>query len=143
MSDTTLTTRAQQRAAVAARLVGSDDVKAVKKRYNSLVHSLPVMVRTNGLLQTLAFLLAKQGGSDTQEASAKTAEGLVVAHLKRHLRDAGYLKGTDDLVEVFGAADYPAYQRMQEEAVTCLAWHKRFSTGRFGPPEQDEGGGDR
>ena len=61
MSDAPLTTRAQQRAAVAARLVGTDDVAHVERRYNTLVHSLPVMVRSNGLLQTIAFLLAKRG----------------------------------------------------------------------------------
>lgn len=128
-------TREQVRASEAARLVGEIDAKADKRlsqRYNSLAGALPVFIRTNGLLQTIAFLAAK---ADRAKHPADCAEHLVMDHLSIHLRTASLLAHGKQLLDVLPDVGYERYLRFQEEAIACAAWHKRFSHAQFGAPE--------
>lgn len=128
-----MATRDQTRAADAARLVGGEEARAHKARYNSLAHSLPVLIRQNGLLQAAAYLKSKAH----DKKGKPTAEGVLYDHVKDQLSRAGYLDRRKDLVEFLTEADHGAYRLSQEEAVRCTGWHKRFSRALFGVPESD------
>ena len=119
-------TREQNRSRDAARAVQDIDAsldERVHKKVNPLAKKLPVMIRTNGLLQTTAFLMAK--APDSQ------AHRRVLRFLEEQLHVAGYVGSTKTLHEAAASADYSRYLRMQEEAVACAAWLKRFATARW------------
>ncbi len=110
-------TRDQERAAKAAGLVRAVESKgeALRKTYNALAHKLPVWLRTNGVLQTTAFLKDKAGDEQSP------AHVLLLDHLADHLVAAGYLAGDADLLDELTSKDYAVYVRAQEEAVACAA----------------------
>jgi CRISPR type III-B/RAMP module-associated protein Cmr5 len=125
-----------QRRAERASVLVAQVPEAMKRRYNALAHKLPVLLRTNGLVQVLAFLRAKAGDKDTNAS----AERRFAEHLGAHLQAAGKVKDGARVEDVHTAAmkaPYADYLRMQEEAVACAAWHKRFSAARFGEVEED------
>lgn len=125
----------QRRADLASHLV-ADVPEPLQKRYNALAHKLPVLLRTSGLVQVMAFLLAKAGGKNED----KSAERRLAVHLGQHLQRAKQVDDGDKVEDVCTAvqkAPYPRYLRMQEEAVACAAWHRRFSAALFGDVEDD------
>lgn len=131
-------TREQQRAGLAARLaseVGEELAEKGKKRFNTLAHKLPIFLRTNGLLQTAAFLEAKsRGDSDRAKGTRRLLDGL-----KLGLEEAGFPRPKDSVSSALVRLDDLAYVRWQEEAVRCAVWLKRFSAAQLGEPEDDEG----
>ena len=125
----------QRRAELASTLV-ADVPEAMKQRYNALAHKLPALLRTNGLVQVMAFLLAKAGGKDANTS----AERRLAEQIGKHLQAAKQVKDgarVEDVHAVVMKASYTDYLRMQEEAVACAAWHKRFAAARFGDVEED------
>ena len=125
----------QNRASLAAQLVAGVP-KDAQKRYNSLVNSLPMMIRTNGLLHVVAFLMAK-ANSGAAGAERSVAEAIVLDHVTRHLEYLTKRKTEERLVDVLTRLEYPVYMRVQEEAVDCLSWHRRFGRALFGEPEDN------
>lgn len=69
-------TRAQQLLSEAYANINSvpPEPETRRKLYGSLCHELPVLIRQNGLCQTLAFFTAKQKANDD-------AYGLLLAHV--------------------------------------------------------------
>ncbi len=129
-------TRDQRRAADAAAYVRQvqQEKEKVWKRYNTLAHKLPVLIRTNGLLASIAFLDAK-----SDDAGAAKGAKLLAAHIRSQLQSAG-LAGTRDalLTEDLARLSYGDYLKQQEEAVRCAVWHKRFSAALFGVPDEED-----
>jgi CRISPR-associated protein Cmr5 len=115
----------QERAALAWKAIEDVNEKPedFKKQYASWVRSAPADVMTNGLGQTLAFMLAKGKGSDTDSAPS-----LLYRHLsewvcpKMGWGQAGLL---DKLIEPNSTSD--VYRRATTEALTYLVWLKRFA----------------
>ena len=100
----------------------------VRKRYNTVVHKLPVLIRTNGLLLTAAFLESKAG-----EDGEKLGTKLAVQHLQRHLEGAELdIPAGRLLSERLAGLDAERYLIVQEEAVMCAGWQKRFAAAVFG-----------
>jgi CRISPR type III-B/RAMP module-associated protein Cmr5 len=130
-----MATAHQRRASLASQFVAGVP-ESMQKRYNALAHKLPVLLRTSGLVQVLAFLRAKAGATD-ENASA---ERRLAEQLGRHLQAAKYVKDGVNVEAVHAEimkAPYVEYLRMQQEAIACSAWHKRFSAARFGDAEED------
>lgn len=93
-------------------------VKDALKPYGSMAHQLPVLVRSAGLAQALAFVDAR--GSDLQK------------RLLDHLADVVIDKGKSErtgaaLVTASRKADLTAYMIMTERVLAALIWYKRFA----------------
>lgn len=129
-------TRAQQDMELAANLV--EEVEKhhsaeVKQIYGGLCHSFPVMVRTCGLCQAVAFSKAKAGeGKDSREK----AHELLLKHVAR------VLGVQDDLLTAVrdaSASDYMLYTR---RILSAWVYFKRFAESILNVPSAAPEGGD-
>jgi CRISPR-associated protein Cmr5 len=113
-------TRAQQDMELAARLV--QDVRSQDKEtqqiYGGLCHSFPVMVRTCGLCQALAFSQAKAG--DGQDAREK-AHRLLLQHVQKVLALNG------DVLQVVREASATQYMLYTRRVLSAWVYFKRFA----------------
>lgn len=100
-------TRAQQDLELAARLVSkiAEDYKEeehpVRKLYGGLCHSFPVMVRTCGLCQAVAFSEDKKTKTGDKESDRNIAHRLLLQHVAELIG----VKPAEDLIKTIREAD--------------------------------------
>jgi|YNPBryunderm2012_1023409.scaffolds.fasta_scaffold17164_2 CRISPR-associated protein Cmr5 len=87
-----------------------------KGRYQALCQEFPVMVRTMGLCQTLAFCEAKKGS----EEGLAEAHGLLLDHV-------GKILGTDALLSMVQNASVVEYMHQTRRVLDAWTYFKRFS----------------
>lgn len=90
-----------------------------RKAYGSLAHKLPVLIRTAGLAQALAFVQARN--------KEGTPQRRLLADLGFVLQKSGALASGVSLVERSRSADFEEYMRLTEGALEALLWFKRFA----------------
>lgn len=116
-------TRAQQDMELAAKLVqevtGHD--KETQQIYGGLCHSFPVMVRTCGLCQAIAFSQAKAGGGD---GSRERAHRLILQHVQKVLEELGV---QDDLLRALREASASDYMLYTRRVLSAWVYFKRFA----------------
>ncbi len=94
-----------------------------RRKYAGWVRSAPADVMTNGLGQTLAFMLAKGKGKD-----ADSAPSLLYRHLSEWVCPKmgwGQASLLEKLIEPNSKSD--VYRRATTEALAYLVWLKRFA----------------
>jgi len=103
--------------------------EASQKRYGSVVHGLPALIRNAGLSQALHFVLSRK------DAEAR----LVLAHLAAQLaaidaviKAAPENGRTDALLKAARESDVGRYLRLTQEALACVTWYKRLVQGVLG-----------
>jgi CRISPR-associated protein Cmr5 len=101
----------------------------VQKKYGSLVRGLPSLIQSDGLGQTLAFLLSKAGGD------AKKEHRVAYDHIAAWVRQE--LGFQDDLIEWLLKQSSTDYRRATAEVLAYLSWLKRFAEAKGW--QQDEG----
>lgn len=121
-------TREQRFAAEVYRLVAARSGRyneTEKNKYGSMAHKLPVLIRSAGLAQALAFVATR---SDTQR---DVLPDLAVA-----------LGFPDDhaLLKSSREADLAEYMLLTEQALGALLWFKRYSESVLGVTADQEGG---
>lgn len=100
-----------------------DDVSHVDDRqseYGSLAKSLPMMLQTNGLAQTMAFINSK--------SPSNTAHKKMYSHLSRWLNLA--IREDDaegDFLEWIVAQQSIIYRHATNEAIEFSIWLRRFA----------------
>lgn len=88
--------------------------------YGGLCHKLPMLLRTNGLCQTVALIEAKSSGKPT--AARPTAYRLLREHM------AATLKVTpQDLATRVASAPAPRYLQDTRALLEAWAYYKRFA----------------
>ena len=112
----------QQRADFAWRLVR----RAKSQRYGALAKSLPALVMTSGLMQTLAFL---QGKGDGKEGKQSSEHAELLRDILEWLANdkVGVLPaaGEMDFARAMGSLTEMSsleYQRATEESLAILRW---------------------
>lgn len=102
----------------------------IQKKYGSLVRGLPALVQSDGLGQTLAFLIAKASGKQDKEhmVAYKHIEGWVRQELGAQGDFLGWLLEQSTF----------EYRRATAETLAYLSWLKRFAEAKGW---QDENGG--
>lgn len=93
---------------------GKIDDKKIKQ-YGSMAHKLPVMIRSAGLAQTLAFVNAK---SKKREAYKQ---------LLADLADALEQENADNFIEQSRIASLDDYMFLTQNALAALLWYKRYA----------------
>ncbi len=113
-------TRAQQDMELAAKLVQevSSHDKRTQQTYGGLCHSFPVMVRTCGLCQAVAFSKAKAGEG---KEPGENAHSLLLKHVAEILSVQGDLL---QAVRDASASDYMLYTR---RILSAWVYFKRFA----------------
>jgi CRISPR-associated protein Cmr5 len=92
-------------------------IKAVPKtegdKYKAMAHKLPVLIRTAGLAQALAFV----------NTSKEPAHKILLDHLAETV-----CAGTREaLLNRIRTDDLPTYIRLTQETLAALLWYKRFA----------------
>lgn len=127
-------TTQQRRAAQAWNNVESLNSASFRNDYGSLVRGLPAMIQTDGLGQSLAFLLAKAKGD------RHTAHYAVYSHLEEWLRGAEQFNFQGDLLQWLLGKNSGVYRQVATEAQAYLGWLKRFAEAKGWKAENDDGG---
>jgi len=107
-----------------------------RKAYGSLAHKLPVLIRTAGLAQSLAFVYARNKESTPQRR--------LLADLELVLQESGALAPGTTLVERSRSAEFEEYVRLTEGVLEALLWFKRFAQSelKVDSGADDKGGPD-
>lgn len=92
--------------------------KDERNKYGSLAHRLPVLIRTAGLAQALAFVDARCGA-----AGERLLEDIatVVKVVKK-----------EKLLERSRKAELAEYMRLTRNILAALSWYKRFAQSVLG-----------
>jgi CRISPR-associated protein Cmr5 len=112
-----------------------------KKKYGSLARKVPTLVLTNGLGQTLAFLLAKAKRHEPEQKRSVEAKAhdLLFVHLSNWVLSQVAPSTTvsnGDLLKWVLENDSAAYRRATLEALAFLTWLKRFAEAEL-PTEEE------
>lgn len=94
------------------------------KKYGTMAHKLPVLVRTAGLVQALSFVEAR--GHDAQKQ--------LLAHLAETV-------GENDKATLLASArtnDLNDYMRLTQKVMAALLWYKRFAQSVLGVDASEE-----
>lgn len=94
------------------------------KKYGAMAHKLPVLIRTAGLAQTLAFLETRKGSAETRQSNpyARLLNDLAAVAGKA----AGKTTGAA-LAQYSREAPLGAYMRLTQQALAALVWYKRYA----------------
>lgn len=105
----------------AVRSLYPDENDPQRKAYGALAHKLPVLIRTSGLTQSLAFVQARH--------KEPTPQRRLLADLEAVLRDeqTQVLELKHSLVDRSREAGFEEYMRLTEAALEALLWFKRFA----------------
>lgn len=107
-------TRDQRMAESVYRLVlPLKDQETQRKKYGSMAHKLPVLIKTAGLAQALAFVESR-GGDEGKK-------------LLDHIAEVVKLNNHNTLQSAIRQAELRKYIRLTQEILTALVWFKRFA----------------
>ncbi len=99
---------------------------AERQKYGSMAHKLPLLIRTAGLAQALAFV----------DSRGSAEQRILLDHIAAVINEP-------DLLGRSRTADRNEYMRLTHEVLMALVWYKRFAQSVLGvePGEEAEGGG--
>lgn len=105
-----------------------DDIR--RKQYGSMAFKLPVLIRTAGLAQALAFVQAR---------GQKPAKDLL-DHIAVTLEQGS----ADNLAKASREADLAKYMQLTQQVLATTVWYKRFAQSLLGyePGNDDDNRGD-
>lgn len=89
--------------------------KDYRDKYGSMAHKLPVLIRSAGLAQALAFVESRARGETPYK------------DLLDHLADVVEAGSRDNLVSRSREAGLEEYMALTERVLTALLWFKRFA----------------
>ena len=134
---TTLKTIEQGRAKYAfekVKTISEDRSKNLKDNYSSVAKNLPVLIKTNGLGQTLAFMKSKSGtesGKGYEILYKQIGTWLQTEDVK------GLVSPQGELVEEVIQLDSHVYRQVTVETLALLNWMRRFVDGLMKDVEED------
>lgn len=100
-----------------------------RKRYGSMAHKLPILIRQAGLMQGLAFAHSRR----------KTPIDTLLEHLANTIGAAS----AEDLLDRSRRADLSEYIYLTDQVMLALKWYKRFAQSVLkvdSTDEADDGG---
>lgn len=104
-----------------------------RRIYGGLCHAFPVLVRTNGLCQTLAFVAAKSATDD----GAASAQASAYRDLSRQAAEVLGIEG--DLLGAIRRAGLSDYMRYTRTILDAWVYYRRFAVSVL---EVEAGSGD-
>ncbi len=94
-------------------------VSQKKDEYKSWSKKIPVLIKTNGLGQTLAFMKSR----DKEETN------LMLGQIHTWLAKKKELGNGDDLIRKITEIDSSTYRRWSREIIALFNWVRRFADG--------------
>jgi len=101
-----------------------------KKEYKSYVKKVPMLVKTNGLGPTLAFIKSKSSNDQNKSGYAyRLIYEQTKEWLKKDEKNLIDINVNDDLVEKIISLDSPSYRAITNEVLAFFKWVSRFAEG--------------
>lgn len=125
-------TKEQKRSEYALKKIGVFGTEVSKDDASFLV-SMPTMILTNGIGQTLAFLLSKKPTKSSKIDSDKhmRAFRMIKDWLTDNKEGLGQLRGfkgnEKQFLESISRLDQKEYLKVQQETLSFLSWVKRYA----------------
>ena len=110
------------------RSVSENGPDKLKKMYKTAAKKLPVLIKTNGLGQSLAFIKKRNEGYD--KLYEQIGNWLQTEDTKGLVRQG-------ELVEQIIQLESPAYRQVTVETLALLNWIRRFVDGLMKDVEED------
>ena len=126
-------TKEQERAKYAWECVeeAQSNLSEKASEYGQLARSLPALIQTNGLGQTLAYLMSKGKGDLSKPHQ------LLYLHISKWVtKELGWGENDNLLVKLTQESS-ANYRRATSEAVALLIWLRRFAEARLVKEEND------
>jgi CRISPR-associated protein Cmr5 len=102
-----------------------------QKKYGSVAHKLPILIRSAGLAQALAFVDAKGQGES----------GKMHKRLLDDLASVLMINSRDNMIKRSREAGIQEYLRLTQQSMAALLWFKRYAQSVLGvEASQDLGG---
>ena len=109
--------------------ISDSGTDALKKKYKSAAKKFPVLIKTNGLGQSLAFIKRRNDGYEKLYEQVGTW---------LQTEDAKRLVPPGELVEQVIQLPSPAYRQVTVETLALLNWLRRFVDGLMKDVEDDD-----
>lgn len=106
----------------------AQDAKNLGKEYTSYVKRLPMLIKTNGLGATLAFMFSKRN-KDEGKYWNEIGRNLYYWLRDQKRIDSNKIKSFDDLVKEVNQLSSTEYRSLTAEVISFLSWLKRFADG--------------
>ena len=110
-----------------------------KKEYKSYVKKIPLLIKTNGLGATFAFVKSK---SDADIKKSGYAYHLIYQQtadwLKNDEKKLIILNNADDLIGKIIDLDSPEYRAVTNEVLAFFTWLRRFADGMIEGEADDD-----
>lgn len=111
--------------------------EAERKRYGSMSHTLPILIRTAGLAQALSFVEAKAGTETDNNAYRLLLDDL-----------AATIHSQQPLAQRARTAQLIEYMLLTRQTMDALLWFKRFAQSVLGidtsdAKDENEAGGEQ
>jgi len=118
-----MATLEQQRALLAhhhVEKISNESSDEDKKKYASIVHSMPALLRAAGLSQAFHFVATRKN----------EAQRTLLDHFAEQLgRIDDTITDAESLLKIVRNADLGRYLRLSQEAILCADWYRRFVQG--------------
>jgi CRISPR-associated protein Cmr5 len=93
-----------------------------RRKYATIVHSMPALLRSAGLSQALHFVKSRKDEN----------QRLLLVHLAAQLKRVdATITNEEKLLEAVRTAPLSKYLRLTQEALACVTWYRRFVQGEL------------
>ena len=96
------------------------------QHYGAMAHKLPILIRTAGLAQALAFV------------ETRGVKKPILLDLLDHLAKVTQMETRDNLLQRSREAHLSEYTYLTEQVMAALLWYKRFAQSVLGVQPGDE-----
>lgn len=114
-------TKEQQRSAFALQRINDFGTNGVRKEDANFIVGTPTMILTNGIAQTMAFLLSKG------EERCTRVFTILKEWLSQEIKALPNNANNHQFLAQFASLEQNDYLRAQQEALALLQWLKRYA----------------
>lgn len=111
----------------AVKEINDEESKKLKESYKSVSKKLPVLIKTNGLGQTLAFVKSKHAKQDKPKNGYDKLYKQIGDWLRNESANQSVPSG--ELVEQIIQLNSSTYRQVTVETLALLNWMRRFVDG--------------
>lgn len=123
-----MATKEQERSAFALQKIDERFGQAIEKEHANFIVGVPTMILTNGIAQTMAFLLSKKKKKENDPPTIhEVVFGIIKEWLSLQFDFLRKQSNMDFLLCFSKISDNSKYLAAQNESIAMLQWLKRYA----------------
>lgn len=116
----------------------AQDKRKPRKQYGTMAHQMPILIRTAGLAQALAFVEARHS---EEQGKPLSPQHRLINDLECVLRNNNMLEDKHrSLLAAVREAELGEYMRLTQHVLAALLWFKRYAQSVLNVQQGDEEG---